>query len=120
MTTESSITTAAQMVIGGQPVEAADGQTFDITNPADGQTFSTAPQGGAEDVERAVTAARAAFDDPKGWSRWAAGKRQITSAILLVQLPEQMKEGLLEHGLDGTSDVTVPVFQRIVRSATRP
>ena len=28
-----------------------------------------------EDVDRAVAAARKAFDDPKGWANWAAGKR---------------------------------------------
>jgi betaine-aldehyde dehydrogenase len=88
MTTESRSTTAteaptvARMVIGGESVEAADGQTFDVVNPATGRTIATAPLGGREDVDRAVAAARAAFDAPKGWPTWAAGKRGRSLAKL--------------------------------------
>jgi betaine-aldehyde dehydrogenase len=72
-TTESP--TAARMIIGGESVDAADGQTFEVVNPATGRVIATAPLGDREDVDRAVKAARAAFDDRKGWANWAAGKR---------------------------------------------
>ena len=81
MTIESQSTpgtetpTTARMVIGGESVEALDGQTFDIVNPATGTTIATAPLGGRSDVDRAVAAAQAAFDERKGWASWAAGKR---------------------------------------------
>ena len=87
MTTEQSTpnapgTTAAptsvRMVIGGEQVDAADGQTFDIVNPATGKVIAKAPLGGREDVDRAVAAAQKAFDDRKGWANWAAGKRGRT------------------------------------------
>ena len=45
------------MVIGGETVDAADGQTFDVVNPATGKVIATAPLGGKEDVDRAVEAA---------------------------------------------------------------
>ena len=67
-----------KMVIGGESVEAADGQTFEIVNPANGQVIATAPLGGKEDVDRAVKAAQDAFEAPKGWSSFAAGKRGRT------------------------------------------
>ncbi len=67
--------TRTTMVIGGEQVDAADGQTFDIVNPATGKVIATAPLGGKADVDRAVAAARKAFDDPKGWATWPAGKR---------------------------------------------
>jgi betaine-aldehyde dehydrogenase len=70
--------TKLQMVIGGESVDAADGQTFEIVNPANGRVIATAPLGGKEDVDRAVKAARDAFDAPKGWSSFAAGKRGRT------------------------------------------
>jgi betaine-aldehyde dehydrogenase len=92
MTVETSTTTAARMVIGGQSVEAADGQSFDIVNPADGRVMGSAPQGGPEDVDRAVAAARAAFDDPKGWSRWAAGKRGRSLAKLAALIKDHTEE----------------------------
>jgi betaine-aldehyde dehydrogenase len=69
---------ALQMVIGGESVGAADGQTFEIVNPANGQVIATAPLGGKEDVDRAVKAAQDAFAAPKGWSSFAAGKRGRT------------------------------------------
>jgi betaine-aldehyde dehydrogenase len=69
-----------QMVIGGESVDAADGQTFEIVNPATGKVIATAPLGGKEDVDRAVAAAHKAFEDPKGWSSFAAGKRGRTLA----------------------------------------
>jgi betaine-aldehyde dehydrogenase len=74
----AAATTALKMVIGGESVDAADGQTFEIVNPANGQVIATAPLGGKEDVDRAVKAAQDAFDAPKGWSSFAAGKRGRT------------------------------------------
>src|SRR4051794_18066275 len=78
--TDAAIT--AQMMIGGESVAAADGQTFDVVNPATGKTIATAPLGGREDVDRAVAAAQRAFEDRKGWASWAAGKRGRSLAKL--------------------------------------
>ena len=64
--------TSARMVIGGEHVDAADGQTFEVINPATGKVIATAPLGGKADVDRAVAAAQKAFDDPKGWATWPA------------------------------------------------
>lgn len=50
--------------IGGQFVDGA-GESLDVTNPADGSVISKVPLSSADDVDRAVAAARAAF--PK-WS----------------------------------------------------
>jgi betaine-aldehyde dehydrogenase len=69
-----------QMIIGGEQVSAADGQTFDVINPANGQVMARAPLGGPEDVNRAVAAAQKAFEDPKGWANWSAAKRGRTLA----------------------------------------
>ena len=88
MTTEQRAATApidealttARMVIGGESVDAADGQSFEVVNPATGKTIATAPLGGREDVDRAVAAAQKAFEDRKGWAFWAAGKRGRTLA----------------------------------------
>ena len=66
------------MIIGGESVDAADGQTFDVVNPADGRGDRDRAARRQEDVDRAVAAAQAAFDDRKGWANWAAGKRGRT------------------------------------------
>ena len=83
---------ATKMVIGGAFVDAADGGTFEVTNPARGVVMATAPQGGAEDVDRAVKAAAAAFEDRKGWSSWSASKRGRT----LMKLSQLVKQHLEE------------------------
>ena len=44
--TASETPTTTRMVVGGQSVDAADGQTFDIVDPANGKTIATAPLGG--------------------------------------------------------------------------
>jgi 1-pyrroline dehydrogenase len=46
--------------IGGELVEAAEGGTRDVLNPATGDVIATVPDGTAKDVEAAVTAAAAA------------------------------------------------------------
>src|SRR5919205_985430 len=49
--------------IGGEWVDAASGETFETTVPATGDTLGTFPKSGPEDVDRAVEAAKAAFED---------------------------------------------------------
>ena len=85
-------TMTARMMIGGESVDAADGQTFEVMNPATGKIIASAPLGGREDVDRAVVAARKAFDDRKGWANWAAGKRGRTLAKLADLIKKNSEE----------------------------
>ena len=64
----------AQMIIGGEAVDAADGQTFELVNPATGGVIGTAPLGGKEDVDRAVEAATQGLRGPQGLGE--LGRRQ--------------------------------------------
>ena len=57
------ITTDRQLFIDGKWVDAASGQTFVTPNPATGDALANVAEGGAEDIDRAVRAARRAFDD---------------------------------------------------------
>jgi acyl-CoA reductase-like NAD-dependent aldehyde dehydrogenase len=52
--------------IDGKDVAASDGGEFEVTNPATGQLLFNVAHGTAEDIDRAVAAGRAAFDD----GRW--------------------------------------------------
>lgn len=67
--------------INGEFVAAATGQTFDVVDPATGQVFASAAMGGAEDIDRAVKAARAAFD---GWAATPPAQR----ARLMLKLAD--------------------------------
>jgi len=54
------------MLIGGKPVGAASGRTFESENPYTGASWAVVPDGGPEDVDAAVGAARAALDSEWG------------------------------------------------------
>jgi betaine-aldehyde dehydrogenase len=84
--------TKLQMVVGGETVDAADGQTFEIVNPANGEVIGAAPLGGKDDVDRAVAAAQKAFEEPKGWATWAAGKRGRSLAKLAELIRKNSEE----------------------------
>lgn len=55
-----------KMLIGDTWSDAADGRRFDSVNPFTGRVWATAPEAGEEDVDAAVSAARAALDGPWG------------------------------------------------------
>jgi phenylacetaldehyde dehydrogenase len=63
-----------QLFIGGQWVDSATGETFETPNPATGEPLATVASGGTEDIDRAVRAARAAFEDGP-WGRMTPSER---------------------------------------------
>ena len=62
----------SQNFIGGEWVDAASGETFESTSPADGETIGVFPKSGPDDVDRAVEAAKEAYED---WRLVPAPKR---------------------------------------------
>ncbi len=56
------------MLINGKFEQAASGKTFDTVNPATGKALASVAEGDAQDIDRAVSAARRAFEDGP-WSR---------------------------------------------------
>ncbi len=58
--------TDRKMLIDGQWVDAQSGRTIEVVDPATGLKLVDVPAGGAADVDRAVAAARRAFEGP--WS----------------------------------------------------
>ena len=60
--------------IGGELVTPASGEWFDSHNPANRETLYAAARGDAQDVDRAVTAARRTFEDPR-WRDLSQTKR---------------------------------------------
>jgi aldehyde dehydrogenase (NAD+) len=54
------------MVIGGKSVDALSGKTFQSQNPYRGQPWAEVPDGGPEDVDAAVAAARSALEGEWG------------------------------------------------------
>jgi phenylacetaldehyde dehydrogenase len=71
---EAFISAPRQLFINGQWADAASGKTFETPNPATGETLARIAEGDAEDIDRAVRAARAAFDEGP-WSRMTPSER---------------------------------------------
>jgi acyl-CoA reductase-like NAD-dependent aldehyde dehydrogenase len=72
-------------IIGGEHVGAAGGGSFATSVPATGETLGTFPRSGAEDVDRAVAAAKAAFED---WRLVPAPER----GAILFRFAEVLRE----------------------------
>ncbi|WP_007508287.1 aldehyde dehydrogenase family protein [Pseudofrankia saprophytica] len=64
-----------RLLIGGEWVEAASGRTFTSVNPSTGEVIAELAEGDAADVDRAVAAARAAFEAGP-WRRMTPRQRQ--------------------------------------------
>ena len=60
-------------IIGGEAVDSASGETYDIIDPATGRAYATAPASGKEDVDRAMKAAEEAFET---WGESTPAERQ--------------------------------------------
>ncbi len=69
------------LVIGGETVEAASGETFESVDPSTGEGFAQIAKAGAEDVRNAANAARKAFDEGP-WPRMRG--RDRAKALLAV------------------------------------
>ena len=72
---DSFVHSAHKLLIDGEWVEAASGKTFPTINPATEETLAEVAHGEAEDIDRAVRAARRAFDDDSPWRRMNASDR---------------------------------------------
>jgi len=81
------------MFINGEFVLAADGATFESREPANGKTCATVAEGGPEDVERAVAAARNAFETT--WRDTLAVNR-ARLLLRIGQLVDENKEELAQ------------------------
>src|ERR1700741_2031522 len=69
------------LLIGGERVEAADGRMFPTIDPASGREIVSVAHGGPDDVERAVSAARAALEEGEWATMPAAGRERLMHAL---------------------------------------
>ena len=84
--TPQAVTGEVRMLIDGQLTEARSGKRFDNVNPATEEVLGQVADAGKEDMDRAISAARRAFDE----SEWA-GDRALRKRCLL-QLQEALEE----------------------------
>jgi len=81
--------TQQKQFIGGEFVESSSGETMEVLNPATGGVIAEVPRGTAEDVDRALDAAK------KAWSEWQ-GKTPKDRMELLLKLADVIDENAEE------------------------
>src|SRR4029077_5987321 len=102
----SYISKNRKMLINGQWVEAASAKTFDTYNPATGEVLARVAEGDREDIDRAVKAARSAFETGR-WSQLTASERGRMIWKLADLLEENLEEFAELESLDNGKPLTV-------------
>lgn len=83
-------TATYQNLIGGAWVDASDGATFEVHDPANGDLLGVFPESTATDVDRAVQAARAAFDSWRLMPAPHRGEILYRAAEIMVERKEDL------------------------------
>ncbi|MGI4813595.1 MAG: aldehyde dehydrogenase family protein [Janthinobacterium lividum] len=91
------------LLIDGKLVPSVSGRTFETINPANGEVLANIAEAGAEDVDRAVAAARRAFEGP--WSKFKPFDRQQ----VLLKLADLVDKHFDELALLDTLDMGGPI-----------
>jgi len=81
-----------KLYIGGEWTRPATSNTIPVHSAATEQQVGVVPEGGEADVDAAVAAARKAFDDPQGWSRWEPARRAEVLERFAVALEKRAEE----------------------------
>jgi acyl-CoA reductase-like NAD-dependent aldehyde dehydrogenase len=100
----SAVSPRSDLFIDGAFVPAASGAVFDDIAGRDGSVITQVAEGGTEDVDRAVAAARRSFDD----RRWSDRSPAARKAILL-KLADLIRANLEELALLESLDVGKPI-----------
>ena len=102
-----------QAFVDGRYVDAASGETFDCLSPIDGRVLAQVSRCAAEDVDRAVRAARRAFDA----GDWANAKPAWRKKVL-VRLAELVRANADELALLETLDMGKPIAHALAVDVT--
>lgn len=95
--------TLRKLLIDGQWVDAASGETFATINPSTGEVLAQVALGGAEDIDRAVAAARRAFEGP--WRRVTPYERQR----ILLKFAELVEANFEKISMFDTLEIGAPI-----------
>jgi aldehyde dehydrogenase (NAD+) len=93
-----------RLLIDGKSIDAVSGRTFETRNPATGELLAEVAEGGAEDIDLAVRAARKAFDEGP-WRRTLPAERQA----ILLRLADLLEREIESFALLDTLDMGSPI-----------
>jgi acyl-CoA reductase-like NAD-dependent aldehyde dehydrogenase len=108
--------TTQLLLIDGERAEAADGRTFETLDPASGETITTVAHGGAEDIDRAVSAARTALESGP-WGKTTAADRARALNRLADLVDEHADQLAQLESLDNGKPVKLARIVDVAKSA---
>ncbi|GAA4746572.1 aldehyde dehydrogenase DhaS [Nocardioides endophyticus] len=124
----SFLSSPKQLLIDGEWVDAKDGKTFATIDPATEEVLVQVAQASTVDIDRAVVAARNAFESPSPWSRmtprdrshllWRIGDLIDASAEEFAQL-ESLDNGKSLASARGDVGVAAELFRYFAGWATK-
>src|SRR5580692_2386381 len=109
-----------KLLVDGQWVDALSGKTFKPLNPSTGEPLTDVAEAAAEDVDRAVKAARKAFDEGP-WPKMTGGERSRLlfklSELMLARADELGELESVDAGkpLAEARNVDIPVAAEVIQ-----
>jgi phenylacetaldehyde dehydrogenase len=100
------VSATQKLLINGKWVEAASGKTFPSYNPATGKVLANVAEGDREDIDRAVKAARAAFEAGP-WSKMSPAQRGKLIWKLADLIEKHKEEFAQMESLDNGKPLTI-------------
>ncbi|MFQ5717689.1 MAG: aldehyde dehydrogenase family protein, partial [Nitrospinales bacterium] len=98
--------TRHKMLIGGKRVDASSGKTFEALDPSNNSLLANVPHGDREDIDRAVKAARQAFENGP-WRKLTASERGKLIWTLADLIEEHTEEFAQLETLDNGKPLAV-------------
>jgi len=101
-----------KLFIGGEWVSPSSAARITVRNASTEEIIGEVPEAAEADVDAAVAAARRAFDDPSGWSRWEPAQRGAAMERLATELEARAQEiGLLVSQQNGMPIALSPIIE---------
>jgi aldehyde dehydrogenase (NAD+) len=94
-----------KLYIGGEWVSPSSTAVHELTSASTEEAVGSVPQARDADVDRAVSAARRAFEDPSGWAHWEPARR----AHAIEQLADQLESRAIEMARRVSSQNGMPI-----------
>ncbi|MCU1684485.1 MAG: Aldehyde Dehydrogenase [Amycolatopsis sp.] len=104
----AALSPETRLFIDGRFTEAASGETFETTSPRDGSVLARVAAAGVDDVDRAVQAARAAFDDGR-WRELSPKERKR----IMLRWAELIRAHAEELALLDTLEMGKPIAESL-------
>jgi aldehyde dehydrogenase (NAD+) len=99
------------LFIGGEWVRPSSADRIGLVSASTEEPLGSVPGAAEADVDRAVDAARAAFDGPDGWAAWAPARRAAAMRSLADQLQARAPE--MAHRVSSQNGMPISIAGRL-------